>query len=305
MLAILALTRRMADPTTETGIRLDLVGTMLSAIGLGLIVFSILRAGDWGFVKPRPGAPEGSVCRRRSGCCWAAGWFCCCSSAGRTVGSLRAPNRSSTLRSSGIQRCAAASPRSSSSTCCRPGCSSPCPCSSPSRSGSRRSRRASASSRSRSRSCWPPRASQRSSQRVTAPGCANWFSCAVRGIAVMVAALDAGAGPEIVTWPMLLAGLGVGSLASQLGSVTVSSVSDQQSNEWIIAPLQMYRRNRGNREIAPLDIAIDGDRAARHQHPRRNAPAGPRHATPAGPVMTAKVLPAEDSLQFSAGRIRN
>ncbi len=39
----------------------------------------------------------------------------------------------------------------------------------------------------------------------------------------MVAALDAGAGPEIVTWPMLLAGLGVGALASQLGAVTVSS----------------------------------------------------------------------------------
>jgi hypothetical protein len=47
----------------------------------------------------------------------------------------------------------------------------------------------------------------------------------------MVASLDAGAGPEIVTWPMLLAGLGVGSLASQLGSVTVSSVSDELSDE--------------------------------------------------------------------------
>ena len=43
--------------------------------------------------------------------------------------------------------------------------------------------------------------------------------------------LDAGAGPEIVTWPMLLAGLGVGALASQLGSVTVSSVPDEQSGE--------------------------------------------------------------------------
>ena len=50
-------------------------------------------------------------------------------------------------------------------------------------------------------------------------------------IVVMVAALDAGAGPEIVTWPMLLAGLGIGALASQLGSVTVSSVPDKQSGE--------------------------------------------------------------------------
>jgi MFS family permease len=58
VLAILALTRRIADATPETGIRLDLVGTALSALGLGLIVFSILRAGDWGLVRPRPGAPE-------------------------------------------------------------------------------------------------------------------------------------------------------------------------------------------------------------------------------------------------------
>ena len=40
----------------------------------------------------------------------------------------------------------------------------------------------------------------------------------------MIALLDSGAGADIVTWPMLLAGLGVGALASQLGSVTVSSI---------------------------------------------------------------------------------
>jgi len=34
-----------------------------------------------------------------------------------------------------------------------------------------------------------------------------------------------------VTWPLLLAGLGVGALASQLGSVTVSAVPDEQSGE--------------------------------------------------------------------------
>ena len=38
--------------------RLDLVGTVLSALGLALIVFGILRAGTWGFVKAKPGAPE-------------------------------------------------------------------------------------------------------------------------------------------------------------------------------------------------------------------------------------------------------
>src|SRR5262249_60829860 len=51
------------------------------------------------------------------------------------------------------------------------------------------------------------------------------------GIVILLALLDAGAGPEIVTWPLLLAGLGVGALASQLGSVTVSAVPDEQSGE--------------------------------------------------------------------------
>jgi hypothetical protein len=50
-------------------------------------------------------------------------------------------------------------------------------------------------------------------------------------IVILVAVLDAGSGPEVVTWPLILAGLGVGSLASQLGSVTVSSVPDEQSGD--------------------------------------------------------------------------
>jgi hypothetical protein len=51
------------------------------------------------------------------------------------------------------------------------------------------------------------------------------------GIVALIAALDVGVGPEVVTWPMLLAGLGIGGLASQLGSVTVSSVPDEESGE--------------------------------------------------------------------------
>ena len=58
MLVILALTRRMADTPAEEGARLDLVGTALSALGLGLVVYGILRSGTWGFVQPKPGAPE-------------------------------------------------------------------------------------------------------------------------------------------------------------------------------------------------------------------------------------------------------
>ncbi|WP_327327475.1 MFS transporter [Streptomyces sp. NBC_01210] len=51
------------------------------------------------------------------------------------------------------------------------------------------------------------------------------------GAVVLMAALDADAGAEIVTIPLLLIGLGMGALASQLGSVTVSAVPDEQSAE--------------------------------------------------------------------------
>jgi hypothetical protein len=57
------------------------------------------------------------------------------------------------------------------------------------------------------------------------------FGLLAAGTIILVAALDAGAGPEVVTWPLLLAGLGVGSLASQLGSVTVSSMPTSKSGE--------------------------------------------------------------------------
>jgi hypothetical protein len=57
------------------------------------------------------------------------------------------------------------------------------------------------------------------------------FMALFAGLVLLVALLDLGAGPEIVTWPLLLAGSGLGAMASQLGSVTVSAVSDEQSGE--------------------------------------------------------------------------
>src|SRR6476660_8955151 len=54
---VLLLNRRTADTPKEEGARLDLVGTALSALGLGLVVYGILRSGTWGFVKPKPDAP--------------------------------------------------------------------------------------------------------------------------------------------------------------------------------------------------------------------------------------------------------
>ena len=57
------------------GPRLDLVGAGLSAAGLGLAVFGVLRSGTWGWVMPKPGAPSAArhVADRladRSVACW-------------------------------------------------------------------------------------------------------------------------------------------------------------------------------------------------------------------------------------------
>jgi Na+/melibiose symporter-like transporter len=72
------------------------------------------------------------------------------------------------------------------------------------------------------------------------------------GIVSLIAALEAGVGPEIVTVPLLLAGLGVGALASQLGAVTVSAVPDEESGE--VGGLQNTMTNLG----ASLGTALAG-----------------------------------------------
>jgi MFS family permease len=72
------------------------------------------------------------------------------------------------------------------------------------------------------------------------------------GILLLLVAMDVDAGPEIVTGPLLLAGLGIGALASQLGSVTVSAVPDEQSNE--VGGLQNTATNLG----ASLGTALAG-----------------------------------------------
>ena len=51
------------------------------------------------------------------------------------------------------------------------------------------------------------------------------------GIVVLFTAMDVDASAAIVTVPLLLIGLAMGGLASQLGAVTVSAVPDEQSPE--------------------------------------------------------------------------
>jgi hypothetical protein len=72
------------------------------------------------------------------------------------------------------------------------------------------------------------------------------------GTVSLLVAIDPPASAEIVTVPLLLMGLGVGALASQLGSVTVSAVPDELSAE--VGGLQNTATNLG----ASLGTALIG-----------------------------------------------
>ena len=72
------------------------------------------------------------------------------------------------------------------------------------------------------------------------------------GIVSLFMSMDVDAGAEIVTVPLLLTGFGIGALASQLGSVTVSAVPDDQSAE--VGGLQNTATNLG----ASLGTALAG-----------------------------------------------
>ncbi len=229
---VLVLNRRTADTPKEEGARLDLVGTALSALGLGLIVYGVLRAGTWGFVQAKPDAPtwlglspviwlmvaggvvlvgflEWEKLRRdahkpalldpamlrvkllRTGLI--AFFFQYLLQAGMffTVPLFL----SIALGLSAIQTGVRILPLSITLVIAAVGI--------------------------------PKAFPQASPRRVSQLG----FVALLLGLVVFVAALDAGAGPEIVTWPMILAGLGIGALASQLGAVTVSSQPDELSGE--------------------------------------------------------------------------
>jgi len=232
VLVILALTRRIADTPAEGGTRLDLVGTALSALGLALIVYGILRAGTWGFVQPKQGAPQwlglspviwlilaGGVVLRIF--MW---WELHRVRRGDAVLVDPAMLRNRTLRGglisflfqyllqaglfftvplflsvalglSAVATGVRLLPLSVTLLLAAVGVPKVFPDASP--------------------------------RRVVQVG----FLALFAGIVILIALLNVSAGPEIITWPMLLAGLGVGALASQLGAVTVSAVPDEQSGE--------------------------------------------------------------------------
>ena len=253
VMVILFMTRRIADTPGEEGVKLDLVGTALSAAGLGLIVYGVLRSGSWGFVRPKPNAPEWFGL---SPVIWlitggAVVLLLFLSWEDRLIAQGKEPLinlprlRNPVLRGgliafmfqyllqaglffvvplflsvalglSAIATGVRLLPLSITLLLAAVGV---------------------------------PRLFPNASPRfVVRVG----FLALFAGIAVMVALLDIGAGPEIVTWPMLLAGLGIGALASQLGAVTVSSVPDERTGE--VGGLQNTVTNLG----ASIGTALAG-----------------------------------------------
>jgi EmrB/QacA subfamily drug resistance transporter len=55
---ILFLSRKQKDEPVKERKKVDYVGSVLSATGLSLMVFGVLKSGVWGWVQPKPGAPS-------------------------------------------------------------------------------------------------------------------------------------------------------------------------------------------------------------------------------------------------------
>ncbi len=253
VLVILLLTRRMKDTPAEAGVKLDLVGTGLSAAGLGLIVLGILKAGTWGFVQPKPEAPELFGLSPVIWMILAGGAVLALFGAwesrrvARGEGALFDPSMLRNIRLRGgvssfffmfmiqaglffsiplflsislglsaIETGVRLLPLSLSLLAFAVGVPKLRPSASP--------------------------------RRVVRIGFVSLFA----GLVLLVGLLDVGAGPEIVTWPLLLAGMGLGAMASQLGAATVSSVPDEQSGE--VGGLQ----NTGTQLGASIGTALAG-----------------------------------------------
>jgi EmrB/QacA subfamily drug resistance transporter len=55
---IILFARRVADAPVEDRTHLDLLGSLLWAVGMGLVVFGVLRSSEWGWLLPAEGAPS-------------------------------------------------------------------------------------------------------------------------------------------------------------------------------------------------------------------------------------------------------
>jgi MFS family permease len=253
VLVILVLARRVQDAPVQTRPRVDVAGAVLSAAGLGLAVFGVLRSSVWGWVLPKPGGPAVLGLSPTSVLIFAGLFVLWLFSvwehhvekggAEPLVRLSMLGNRQFTgglvmfffqfmiqaglfftiplylsvaLGLSAIDTGVRIIPLSVTLLIAAAGI---------------------------------PRFFPHISPRlVVQTGLLAMFA----GIVWLFASIDVHAGAEIVTVPLLLAGLGIGALASQLGSVTVSAVPDDQSAE--VGGLQNTATNLG----ASIGTALAG-----------------------------------------------
>jgi MFS family permease len=230
--AILLLTRRIADAPVEERPRFDVVGAVLSALGLALLVFGVLRSAEWGWIQPKAGGPDWAGL---SPTLWLvlAGlfviwlffrWQARVESKGgeplvRTE-MLRNKQLNGGLIMFFFQYLAQAG-----LFFVVPLYLSVCLGLSALATGARL---LPLSVTLLAAAVGVPRLFPTVSPRLVVR--CGLFSL-LAGTIVLLALLDTDSGPEIVFVPMLLIGLGIGALASQLGAVTVSAVPDDQSPE--------------------------------------------------------------------------
>ena len=253
VIVILILARRIKDAPVQSGGQIDIVGAMLSAAGLGLAVFGVLRSSEWGWVLAKPGAPallglSPTILLILGGMLvlWLfSEWERHVEKRGREplVQLSMLGNRqlngglvmfffqfliqaglfftiplylSVALGLSAIDTGIKIVPLSVTLLIAAAGIPK-----------------------------FFPKVSPR---LVVQSGLLTMFA----GIVWLLLAIDVNAGAQIVTVPLLLAGLGIGALASQLGSVTVSAVPDDESPE--VGGLQNTATNLG----ASIGTALAG-----------------------------------------------
>jgi MFS family permease len=253
VIAILILSRRIADAPPETRPKLDLVGAVLSAVGLALLVFGVLRSGEWGWIKPRPDGPSWWglsptiwLVLAGLGVLWLfLQWETWRQERGKEplVQPILLKNKQLTggltmfffqylaqaglffvvplylsvaLGLSALATGARLTPLSLTLLAGAIGI--------------------------------PRLRPQANPRRVVRLG----LLMLLLGTVILLGALDTDAGAEIVLLPMLMIGFGIGALASQLGSVTVSAVADDQAPE--VGGIQNTATNLG----ASLGTALAG-----------------------------------------------
>ncbi len=232
VLIILLLTRRIADAPAEERPQLDVVGAVLSALGLGLLVFGVLRSGEWGWIQPKEGGPSWAGL---SPTVWLilAGlfvmwlffrWQARRESRGEEPlvrpAMLRNPQLNGGLIMFFFQYLVQAG-----FFFVVPLFLSVCLGLSALETGARL---LPLSVTLLVAAIGIPRFLPDISPRLVVR---SGLLALLAGTVVLLGALDADAGPEIVAVPLLLIGLGIGALASQLGAVTVSAVPDDEAPE--------------------------------------------------------------------------